>query len=237
MAEDITFNDLVALSRIGPDTTVEKYGGLINSSFFDSANVLGTLSQKKLISFTTSPGGQNPITVTDTGKQLLANAAERANADVDNLDLTILIQIKGGKKAPSEVATSMNVSSMDLAMHLNRLQKQGYISYEFRSGNLALSLSEKGFSLASSGALPKPPPPDIAAPQVPSAAMPTPVTPPMQQPQQQPPQPAPVQPQIPLQQPTQQTTKGKRNAETIIAVLVAIVVILLVVMLVKYGII
>ena len=233
MAEDITFNDLVALSRIGPDTTVEKYGGLINSSFFDSANVLGTLSQKKLISFTTSPGGQNPITVTDTGKQLLANAAERANADVDNLDLTILIQIKGGKKAPSEVTTSMNVSSMDLAMHLNRLQKQGYISYEFRAGNLALSLSEKGFSLASSGVLPKPPPPDIAAPQAPPAAMQTPAAPPMQQPQQ----PAPGQPQIPPQQPAQQTTKGKHNAETIIAVLVVIVVILLVVMLVKYGII
>lgn len=151
MSDDITFTDLVAIIKIKPDTTVEKYGGLINSSLFDAANVLGTLSQKKLISFTTAMPGQNPIMLTEAGKNLMAEADSRAAGEFDHLDLTILQQMQKGMNTPADIAKAINISPRDLAMHLYRMMKQGYSTYEFRSGIVTVMLTEKGFAQAKAG--------------------------------------------------------------------------------------
>lgn len=151
MPDDITFTDLVAIIKIKPDTTVEKYGGLINSSLFDAANVLGTLSQKKLISFTTAMPGQNPIMLTEAGKNLIAEADTKAEGEFDHLDLTILQQLQKGTNAPADIAKAINISPRDLAMHLYKLSKQGYSTYEFRSGIINMMLTEKGFAQAKAG--------------------------------------------------------------------------------------
>ncbi len=155
MSDDITFTDLAAIIKIKPDTTVEKYGGLINSSLFDAANVLGTLSQKKLISFTTAMPGQNPIVLTEAGKNLMAEADSRAAGEFDHLDLTILQQMQKGMNAPADIAKAINISPRDLAMHLYKMMKQGYSAYEFRSGIVTVMLTEKGFSQAKAG-MPQP---------------------------------------------------------------------------------
>lgn len=158
MPDDITFTDIVAIIKIKPDTTVEKYGGLINSSLFDAANVLGTLSQKKLISFTTAMPGQNPIMLTEAGKNLMTEADSRAEGEFDHLDLTILQQMQNGMNAPADIAKAINISPRDLAMHLYKMMKQGYSTYEFRSGIVSVMLTEKGFAQAKAGMPQKVPP-------------------------------------------------------------------------------
>ncbi|MEM0149773.1 MAG: hypothetical protein QXW10_02665 [Candidatus Micrarchaeaceae archaeon] len=160
MAEDLNFVDLVALSRIKPDTVVEKFGGMINSSFFDASNILGSLKQKGLIDFTTSFPGQSAITVTDQGKQVLQESEERAKSDFDMLDLTIITQLSGGKRGLPDLGSAVNVRQRDLAMHLFKLASQQYISYDIRNGNIDIALTEKGFLQVKSG-MPKPKQPQV----------------------------------------------------------------------------
>ncbi len=169
MPDEVTFFDLVTLMKIKPGITVERYGGLINSSFFDGAKVLGTLQQKKLVSLTTAMPDQNPITVTDTGKQLIAEADEKAKLDFDHLDLEILIQASKGKSNPDELGKIVNVRPKDLAMHLYRLTKQDYATYELVSGTVSIMLTEKGFTQSKMG-MPVKPQPQPTAEQAAAAA-------------------------------------------------------------------
>lgn len=148
MADDIDFTDISALKRIQPDTVVEKFGGLINSSFFDASNVLGTLKIKGLVDFTNAVMGQSAITVTDEGKRILDEANAKSSEVFDNLDYTLLKSIASGKRAEKDVAQSVNIRSKDLAMHLNKLEVQGYMTSNFRNGSVELLLTEKGFSRA-----------------------------------------------------------------------------------------
>lgn len=172
MPEEVTFLDLVALIKIKPDTTVEKYGGMINSSLFDAANVLGTLSQKKLISFTTAMPGQNPITLTDQGKQLINDAQQRSNTEFDHLDLAILTQMSTGKSNPVEIGKLVNVRPTDLAMHMYKMVQQDYATYEFRSGMVSAMLTEKGFAQVKVGMPMKPPMPAQNMQQMPQMQQP-----------------------------------------------------------------
>ncbi|MGC8652025.1 MAG: hypothetical protein ACP5UH_02120 [Candidatus Micrarchaeia archaeon] len=155
MAEDLNFVDLVALTRIQPDTIVEKFGGLINSSFFDASNILGSLMQKGMINFTNSAAGQNAITVTEAGKQAIKECEERAKSDFDALDFAIITQLSEGKRGLPDLGGAVNVRQRDLAMHLYKLAAQQYISYDIRNGNIDIALTEKGFLQVKSG-MPKP---------------------------------------------------------------------------------
>jgi hypothetical protein len=145
MLDNINFIDLVALTRITPDATVERFGGLINSSFFDASNILGSLKQKGLVDFITQFPSQSAITVTEQGKQLIADAQQKSTAPFDKLDMEIITQISNGMKALPDLTSNVNVTSRDLAMHLYKLSVQQFISYELRNGNLDLTLTEKGF--------------------------------------------------------------------------------------------
>lgn len=158
MPDEITFFDLVSLIKIKPGMTVEKYGGQINSSFFDGARVLGTLQQKKLISLSTQMPDQNPISTTETGTALIAEADTKAKQDFDHLDLEILTQMSKGKNTPEDIGQAVNVRSRDLAMHLYRVVKQDYATYEFVSGNVDIMLTEKGFAQVKVGMPVKPQP-------------------------------------------------------------------------------
>ncbi len=155
MAEDLNFVDLVSLMRIQPDTIVEKFGGLINSSFFDASNILGSLMQKGMINFTNSSVGQNAITITDLGKQTIKECEERAKSDFDALDFAIITQLSGGKRGLTDLGSSVNVRQRDLALHLYKLSEQQYVSYDMRNGSIDISLTEKGFLQVKSG-MPKP---------------------------------------------------------------------------------
>ncbi|MGD0728449.1 MAG: hypothetical protein ABR981_00015 [Candidatus Micrarchaeaceae archaeon] len=151
MLETISFVDLVALSRITTESTVEKFGGLINSSFFDASNILGTLKQKGLVDFVTAFPNQSAITVTEQGKEILTEAAAKAAQPFDTLDMAILVQLSNRMRSLQEITSGVNVTQKDLAMHLYRLSQQQYLSYELRNGNMNINLTEKGFLAVKDG--------------------------------------------------------------------------------------
>ena len=163
MTDEINFLDLTSLKRINDTTVVEKFGGLINSSFFDASNILGTLKLKGLIDFTTAVPGQNAIKVTEHGKQLVAEAAEKAKLPFDPLDLSILTQLSAGKRTLNDLHSATNISPHDLAMHLNKLTEQQFATVDIRNGALSVTLTEKGFMQVKEG-MPKPPEPPKSAP-------------------------------------------------------------------------
>lgn len=146
--EEFNFVDLAVLQRIEPDTVVEKFGSKINSSFFDAANMLGTLKQKGLIDFRSSFPGPSEVLVTEKGKQLLAEAEARSMQGLDKLDEVILGAIAGGSREPKAIGERINLRASDLAFHLNRLVKQNCASYVFKSGRIEFSLTEEGFRRA-----------------------------------------------------------------------------------------
>jgi hypothetical protein len=152
MLDTINFVDLIALSRITPEATVERFGGLINSSFFDASNILGTLKQKGLVDFVTSFPTQSSITLTVDGKQLLDDAKQKSTLPLDTLDMAVLIELSNGKRNLQDLANGVNVTPKDLAMHLFKLSDQQFVSYELRNGNVAMALTEKGFLQVKTGA-------------------------------------------------------------------------------------
>ncbi len=151
MADEPNFLDLAALSKITPDLVVEKFGGRINSSFFDGSNILGGLRLKNLIDFTANFPGQSVITITDTGKQLLKEASDKAAMPFDSIDLSILQQLQTGKRSYVDIGNAVNLRPKDLALRLYKLDQQQYAVYEIKNGVLDIMLTEKGLMQAKAG--------------------------------------------------------------------------------------
>ena len=145
MTDEVTFIDLACLLKIGQDTTLEKLGSAINASIFDASNIAGGLKQKGLIDFTAYYPGPNTITVTDVGKALLVEAEAKSAEKYDDLDDTILKQLLGGKRSPVEMQNTINLRPKDLALRIYKLNKQGLIIFELKSGNVDIMLTEVGF--------------------------------------------------------------------------------------------
>ena len=151
MADEPNFLDLAALSKITPDLVVEKFGGKINSSFFDGSNILGTLRLKGLIDFTANFPGQSVITITDVGKQLIKEATDKSTLTFDGIDLSILQQLQAGRRSHIDIGNAVNLRPRDLAMHLYKLSQQQYTVYEIKNGALDIMLTEKGLTQAAAG--------------------------------------------------------------------------------------
>lgn len=149
MADDINFLDIACLMKISDDTTLERFGSAINASIFDASNIAGTLKQKDLIDFTSIFPGPNSIAVTEKGKAVLSEAEQRAATPFDNLDKSILSQISSGKSVPKDIQSAINLNSRDLAMRLYKLSKQSFLTYELKSGQVEILLTEQGFLKAS----------------------------------------------------------------------------------------
>ncbi len=144
-SDEINFMDLACILKITPDTVLEKFGSLINASFFDASNIAGTLKQKGLIDFTSNYPGPNGMVLTDAGKNLINEANTRSAEPFDNLDGTILTQLSAGKRLPNELSTTLNLRPKDLALRLYKLYKQEYMTYELKNGSVDMMLTEKGF--------------------------------------------------------------------------------------------
>ncbi len=151
MSAEPNFVDVVALTRITPQTYVENFGSAINSSFFDASNILGTLRMKKLVDFETNFPGQNEIKITETGNKLLQDLSAKAESEFDHLDMEIIEQLSKGKRSLPDISGAINIAETDMAMHLYKLSKQGFATYEIRNGVIAISLTEKGFMRAKEG--------------------------------------------------------------------------------------
>ncbi|MCL5122459.1 MAG: hypothetical protein M1279_00615 [Candidatus Marsarchaeota archaeon] len=170
MSSEPNFIDVVALTRITPQTYVENFGSAINSSFFDASNILGTLRMKKLVDFETNFPGQNEIKITETGNKLLQDLSAKAESEFDHLDMEIIEQLSKGKRSLPDISGAINIAETDMAMHLYKLSKQGFATYEIRNGVIAISLTEKGFMRAKEG-MPQKAQAQAAAPQ-PGATIP-----------------------------------------------------------------
>ena len=151
MPDEVNFVDIVALSRITPDTYAEKFGGMINSSFFDASNILATLRQKGLVDFTTSFPGQSAVTVTELGKEGHGRCDCRHRCGIRAPGLRQTTQLSNGKRTIQDLSGAINIRPTDLAMHLYKLGQQQYLTYEFRNGLVTITLTEKGFVQARSG--------------------------------------------------------------------------------------
>ena len=75
---ELTFLDLVILKKIDANSSVENFGSLINTSFFETANLLGTVKIKGYVNIETSIGGISKVTITDAGMGILALAEKKA---------------------------------------------------------------------------------------------------------------------------------------------------------------
>ncbi len=147
MSGEVSFLDLMVLRRIDENSVVEKFGTKINTSFFETANLLGSLKVKGYVDIESSIGGSSPIILTATGRKLLQEVAEKTGEqELDVLDETILKNLASGVRELKVLESAVNVNSRDLAMHLSKLQAQRYIDPSIRSANVNLSLTEKGFT-------------------------------------------------------------------------------------------
>lgn len=233
MADEPNFLDLVSLSKITPDLVVEKFGGRINSSFFDGSNILGTLRLKGLIDFTANFPGQSVITITDQGKQLLKEANEKAALPFDSVDLAILQQLQAGKRSYLDIGNAVNLRPKDLAMHLYKMGIQQFAAYDIKNGVLDVMLTEKGMIQAKAG-VPQPGQQKPAEAQQPAAQQQA------QQPTGQPQQPQPQAQQAPTAEQIAgsmsmddiekqiKSSKRARNMKIAIVVIVLIAVIFVV---------
>ncbi|MGC8547379.1 MAG: hypothetical protein ACP5MC_00040 [Candidatus Micrarchaeia archaeon] len=155
-SNEINFLDVVCILRITPDMTEEKFSGAINASYFDAANLVGTLKQKGLIDINSGFPGPTSIVLTDSAKALLNDLNARSSEPLDVLDSEILRQLSGGKRLPMELQSTLNLVSKDLAYRLYKLYKQNLLTYELRNGNVELLLTEQGFLKANATSLQAP---------------------------------------------------------------------------------
>ncbi|MFA6213784.1 MAG: hypothetical protein WC717_00715 [Candidatus Micrarchaeia archaeon] len=143
---ELTFLDLVILKKIDDGSSVENFGSTINTSFFETANLLGTVKIKGYISIETSIGGISKVAATDAGKGIMALAEKKASEPIEPLDNALLHALAGGAKDPEALQAQLNIRSGDLAYHINKLAAQGFIDYEVRSAKASLMLTEQGFN-------------------------------------------------------------------------------------------
>ena len=145
MSEELTYLDFLVLRKLDAESTVERFGTHINTSFFETANVLGTMKIKGLLDIQSSIGGQSPLVITGTGQDVLATAMQKAAEPLDALDHAILKAIGAGARDLGGLQGQINIRSPDLAFHLHKLKSQDFIDQEIRSAKVMLSLTEKGF--------------------------------------------------------------------------------------------
>ncbi|MGC8628629.1 MAG: hypothetical protein ACP5T4_00220 [Candidatus Micrarchaeia archaeon] len=165
VGNDVSFLDIACLLKITPDMTEEKFGGAINASYFDAANLVGTLKQKGLLDIQAGFPGPTSIALTDAAKALLNDINVRSSEPLDALDSEILRQMSGGKRLPFELQSSLNIVPKDLAYRLYKLYKQNLINYVLRNANVELMLTEQGFLKVNAPQTPQPSPQTQTQPQ------------------------------------------------------------------------
>ena len=143
---ELTFLDLAILKKVDAESTVEKFGSMINTSFFETANMLGTIKIKGYINIESSVGGISRVTLTDAGSSLLVFAEQRAKEPIEPLDNAILHALAGGARELEALQHVLNIRSADLAYHVNKLVSQGFMDFELRSAKAYFVLTEMGFN-------------------------------------------------------------------------------------------
>ena len=143
---ELTFLDLIILKKIDANSSVENFGSQINTSFFETANLLGTVKIKGYVNIETSIGGISKVTITDAGMGILALAEKKAAEPIEPLDNALLHALAGGAKDPEALQAQLNIRSGDMTYHINKMVVQSFMDYEVRSSKVNLMLTEQGFN-------------------------------------------------------------------------------------------
>jgi hypothetical protein len=125
---------------------VEKFGSMINTSFFETANLLGTIKIKGYINIESSVGGISRVALTDAGSSLMQVAEQKSHDPLEPLDNAILHALAAGAKELDSIQRTLNIRGADLAYHINKLVTQGFMDYEVRSAKVYFVLTEQGFN-------------------------------------------------------------------------------------------
>ena len=170
---ELNFLDLVILYRIDENSTMENLRTVINASFFEAANILGTMKVKGLIDIKSSVGGASSVTLAPGGVGALDTADAKALEQPDQLDDAILHTLSTGVRDLEMLAVAVNVRSSDLAYHLHKLHSHQLIDYSVRTGKVSVSLTEQGFNrVGAVRAVQGPAPPAVNIPASPAPAVP-----------------------------------------------------------------
>lgn len=143
---ELNFLDLVILKKVDAESSVERFGSIINTSFFETANLLGTVKIKGYINIDSSLGGISKVALTEAGSALLLVAEQRAKEPIEPLDNAILHALAGGAKDLESLQSKLNIRSGDLAFHINKLVVQSFMDYSVRSAKVEFVLTEQGFN-------------------------------------------------------------------------------------------
>lgn len=141
---EFDFMDVALLKRIDVDTTVEGFGPKISSTFFEAANLLGTLKIKGYVDIH-SAIGNSPVTITEKGRALLRDLDLSAGEPLTRIDLAVLGNIKGGLRDPKQIESMLNVSAADIARSIYKLHKNGFVDYRVKNAGIELMLTAQGF--------------------------------------------------------------------------------------------
>lgn len=145
--EQVALIELIALSKIDNDSTVENFGGIVNSSFFEAANLVGGLKIKGLVDIMSEFPGPSPVKITPKGKKLLKDVTDRIEEKQDRLDKSVLEKIGQGFRTENEIERELNVATSSLAVRFYKLKETGMLEWTIRNGKVALSLTENGFNM------------------------------------------------------------------------------------------
>ncbi len=143
---ELNFLDLVVLYRIDENSTMENLRTVVNASFFEAANILGTMKVKGLIDIKSSVGGASSVSLAPGGVAALDTADSKALEQPDQLDDAILHALSTGVRDLEMLTVAVNVRSSDLAYHLHKLHSHQLIDYSVRTGKVSVSLTEQGFN-------------------------------------------------------------------------------------------
>jgi DNA-binding MarR family transcriptional regulator len=145
---EITYLDVVLLRKIvrDPEAAIERFGSKINTSFFEAANMLGTLKVKGYVDLNPTIGGMSKITLNDDGRFVLSTCEDKAKEPLDLLDDAILRSLASGIRTIDTLALRLNVTDRDLTYHLSKLELTGFVSSEVSAGKLTVQLTDKGFN-------------------------------------------------------------------------------------------
>ena len=152
MPNDLTFLDLVLLEKIQGDTVMETFSGIIGTSFFETAEVMGKMKIKGIIDIVPTIG-KSVLKKTQVGEQTLKTAEMKSQEHLDELDHAVLKTIASGANEFNRLQEQMNIRSEDLAYRIYKITKQGYVDYDIKNARTYLSLTENGFKLT--GVVPK----------------------------------------------------------------------------------
>jgi len=152
MPSDLTFLDLVVLEKIQGDTVMDTFSGMIGTSFFETAEVMGKMKTKGIIDIVPTIG-KSILKRTPLGDSVLKQAETRIAEPLDELDYALIRTIASGVTEFDRTQEQMNIRSEDLSYRVYKVTKQGYIDYIVKNAKTFFSLTESGFKIV--GPVPK----------------------------------------------------------------------------------